>query len=43
LFQLFHPTKMAHPPPRHPPHSEQRRMSGHMQRTSKGFTGHNGK
>ncbi|PSN44675.1 hypothetical protein C0J52_15639 [Blattella germanica] len=40
--RLFHPTKMAHPPPRHPSHSEQRRMSGHMQRTSQGYSGHNG-
>ncbi|XP_067007456.2 serine/threonine-protein kinase Genghis Khan isoform X3 [Anabrus simplex] len=40
--RLFHPGKMAHPPPRHPSHSEQRRMSGHMQRPSQSYSGHNG-
>ncbi|XP_033608922.1 serine/threonine-protein kinase Genghis Khan [Cryptotermes secundus] len=40
LFKLFHPPRMAHPLPRHPSHSEQRRVSSHVQRTS--YTGHNG-
>ncbi|KAK7790994.1 hypothetical protein R5R35_011454 [Gryllus longicercus] len=41
--RLFHPSKMAHPPPRHPPHAaEQRRMSGHMPRPPPSYSGHNG-
>ncbi|XP_049786774.1 serine/threonine-protein kinase Genghis Khan [Schistocerca cancellata] len=41
--RLFHSgAKLAHAPPRHPSHSEQRRISGHTQRPAQTYSGHNG-